>query len=55
MGLIADTRAAVVAESSPPLDPMAWASAYSQVDLFGLLQFKVNQQIGDAQTNANCF
>ena len=55
MGLIADPRAAVVAASSPPLDPMAWASAYSHVDLFGFLQFKVNQQIGDAQINANCF
>ena len=60
MGLIADPPAAVAAESSVPLDPMAWASlaagllvalitfftSYSHVDLFGFLQFKVNQQIG---------
>jgi len=60
MGLIADPRAAVAAESSPPLDPMGWASlaagllvalitfftSYSHVDLFGFLHFTVNQQIG---------
>jgi len=60
MRSISDPRAADAAESTPPLDPMGWASlaagllvalisfftTYSHVDLFGFLQFKVNQQIG---------
>ena len=60
MPSITDPRSADAAVSSPPLDPMGWASlaagllvasitfftSYSHVDLFGFLQFKVNQQIG---------
>jgi hypothetical protein len=60
MPSITDARSADAAVSSPPLDPMGWASlaagllvalitfftSYSHVDLFGILQFKVNQQIG---------
>jgi len=60
MRSISDPRAADAVESTPPLDPMGWASlaagllvalisfftSYSHVDLFGFLQFKVNQQIG---------
>ena len=60
MPSIADPRAADAGEITPSLDPMGWASlaagllvasitfftSYSHVDLFGFLQFKVNQQIG---------
>ena len=60
MPSITDPRSADAAVSSPPLDPMGWASlaagllvasitfftSYSHVDLFGFIQFKVNQQIG---------
>ena len=49
-----------IADNAPPLDPAGWVSlaaglliilitfftSYSHVDLFGFLQFKVNQQIG---------
>jgi len=60
MPSIIDPRSADAAVSSPPLDPMGWGSlaagllvasitfftSYGHVDLFGILQFKVNQQIG---------
>ena len=60
MPSISGPRAADAEESSAPLDPTGWASlaagllvalitlftSYSHVDLFGLFQFKVNQQIG---------
>jgi len=55
-----DPRAAAAGESPPLLDGLGWASlaagslvalitfftSYSHVDLFGVFQFKVNQQIG---------
>jgi hypothetical protein len=60
MASISDRRAADAEASSNPLDSMGWASlaagllvvlitfftSYSHVDLFGFLQFKVDQQIG---------
>jgi hypothetical protein len=60
MSSITDPRAADTEESSASLDPTGWASlaagllvalitfftSYSHVDLFGILQFKVDQQIG---------
>ena len=60
MSSITDPRAADTEESSAPLDPTGWASlaagllvalitfftSYSHVNLFGILQFKVDQQIG---------
>ena len=60
MSSITDPRAADTEESSAPLDPTGWASlaagllvalitfftSYSHVNLFGFLQFKVDQQIG---------
>jgi len=60
MSSITDPRAADTEESSAPLDSTGWASlvagllvalitfftSYSHVNLFGILQFKVNQQIG---------
>ena len=60
MSSITDPRAADTEESSAALDPTGWASlaagllvalitfftSYSHVDLFGILQFKVDQQIG---------
>jgi hypothetical protein len=60
MPSISDPRAADAEESSAPLDPPGWASlaagllvalitfftSYSHVNLFGFLQFKVDQQIG---------
>lgn len=62
MSSITDPRAADTEESSASLDPTGWASlaagllvalitfftSYSHVDLFGILQFKVDQQIGIA-------
>jgi hypothetical protein len=55
-----EVRAKESADNVPPLDPAGWVSlaaglliilitfftSYSHVDLFGFLQFKVNQQIG---------
>ena len=60
MSSITDPRAADTEESSAPLDPTGWASlaagllvalitfftSYSHVNLFRILQFKVDQQIG---------
>jgi hypothetical protein len=60
MSLITDPHAADTEESSAPLDPTGWASlaasllvalitfftSYSHVNLFGILQFKIDQQIG---------
>ena len=60
MSSITDPGAADTEESSAPLDPTGWASlaagllvalitfftSYSHVNLFGILQFKVDQQIG---------
>ena len=60
MSSITDPRAADTEESSAPLDSTGWASlvagllvalitfftSYSHVNLFGILQFKVDQQIG---------
>jgi hypothetical protein len=60
MSSITDPRAADTKESSVPLDTTGWASlaagslvalitfftSYSHVNLFGILQFKVDQQIG---------
>jgi hypothetical protein len=60
MSSISDPRAADTEESSAPLDSTGWASlvagllvalitfftSYSHVNLFGILQFKVDQQIG---------
>ena len=60
MSSITDPRAADTEESSAPVDSTGWASlaagllvalitfftSYSHVDLFGILQFKVDQQIG---------
>jgi hypothetical protein len=60
MSSFTDPGAADTEESSAPLDPTGWASlaagllvalitfftSYSHVDLFGILQFKVDQQIG---------
>jgi hypothetical protein len=57
MSSITDPRAADAEGSSLPLDPTGWASlaagllvalitfftSYSHVDLFGILQFKVDQ------------
>jgi hypothetical protein len=60
MSYTTEARAKESADSAPPLDPAGWVSlaaglliilitfftSYSHVDLFGFLQFKVNQQIG---------
>ena len=60
MSSISDPRADDAEKSSAPLDPTGWASlaagllvalitfftSYSHVNLFGFLQFKVDQQIG---------
>ena len=60
MSSITDPRAADTEESSAALDPTGWASlaagllvalitfftSYSHVNVFGILQFKVDQQIG---------
>jgi hypothetical protein len=59
MSSITDPGAADTEESSAPLDPTGWASlaagllvalitfftSYSHVSLFGILQFKIDQQI----------
>lgn len=60
MSLTSETRTTESGDNAPPLDPSGWTSltagllvilitfftSYSHVDLFGILQFKVNQQIG---------
>ena len=60
MFLTSETRTTESGDNAPPLDPSGWTSltagllvilitfftSYSHVDLFGILQFKVNQQIG---------
>jgi hypothetical protein len=60
MSLTSETRTTESGNNAPPLDPSGWTSltagllvilitfftSYSHVDLFGILQFKVNQQIG---------
>jgi len=60
MSYTTEARAKESAGNAPPLDPAGWVSlaaglliilitffsSYSHVDLFGFLQFKVNQQIG---------
>jgi hypothetical protein len=60
MSSMSDPRAAEAGETPPLLDAMGWASlaagslivlitfftSYSHVNLFGVFQFKVNQQIG---------
>jgi hypothetical protein len=60
MSSTTEARAKESADNAPPLDPAGWVSlaagvliilitfftSYSHVDLFGLLRFKVNQQIG---------
>ena len=60
MSLTSETRTTESGDNAPPLDPSGWISltagllvilitfftSYSHVDLFGILQFKVNQQIG---------
>ena len=60
MSYTTEARAKESADNAPPLDPAGWVSlaagvliilitfftSYSHVDLFGFLQFKVNQQIG---------
>jgi len=60
MSLTSETRTTESGDNAPPLDPSGWTSltagllvilitfftSYSHVDLFGILQLKVNQQIG---------
>ena len=60
MSYTTEARVKESADNAPPLDPAGWVSlaagvliilitfftSYSHVDLFGFLQFKVNQQIG---------
>jgi hypothetical protein len=60
MSYTTEARAKESADNAPPLDPAGWVSlaagllvilitfftSYNHVDLFGFLQFKVNQQIG---------
>lgn len=60
MSFTTENRTTEPGDNAPPLDPAGWASlaagllviliafftSYSHVDLFGFLQFKVNQQIG---------
>jgi hypothetical protein len=60
MSYTTEARAKESADNAPPLDPAGWVSlaaglliilitfftSYSHVDLFGFMQFKVNQQIG---------
>jgi hypothetical protein len=60
MSFTTETRTTELGDNAPPLDPVGWVSlaaglliilitfftSYSHVDLFGFLQFKVNQQIG---------
>ena len=60
MSSTTEARAKEAAGNAPPLDPAGWASLaagvlivlitfftfYNHVNLFGFLQFKVNQQIG---------
>jgi hypothetical protein len=60
MFLTSETRTTESGDNAPPLDPSGWTSltagllvvlitfftSYSHVDLFRILQFKVNQQIG---------
>jgi hypothetical protein len=60
MSFTTETRTTELGDNAPPLDPAGWVSlaaglliilitfftSYSHVDLFGFLQFKVNQQIG---------